>query len=485
MNTTTMRLRPRGAAQLASPLTSRHLTRWLGSASATCAVVAALSGCATVGATDGSSDTAPNYAWSLQRDGRASAGDISLTVHDGASWSGDGLELDGGGGQAATAAPGPLKTNASFTVSAWVKPGQDLDPYAAAVSQVGKVAGAFFLGRAEGSWAFSVKPADGNGDDFTTNRDSSVPAPVTPGRWIHLTGVYDAAKGRALLYVNGYPVSADGVSTEPVFAARGALLIGRAQAHGEPADRWSGTISQVALWQRAITAGEVARQAKNGMPDGAVLQPLERAQRPACPNSHGGHCLGPLEAGQHATSVFAPALQYTVPAGWTNLEDLPGNFLLQRESDPQDEVFGGNYVAVYQNIRAAARDCTESPQAGVGKSATELTAELKNRPGVDIVAEGDVAIGGLSGYRLDLRIDPSWADACLEGLDVPAVPLIIGSGVSQFHHSLVPPTTLRLVLLDWHDGNVAIEVSSWNEQNSLDEFLTVVNPIIDSFVFED
>jgi hypothetical protein len=63
--------------------------------------------------------------------------------------------------------------------------------------------------------------------------------------------------------------------------------------------------------------------------------------------------------------------------------------------------------------------------------------------------------------------------------------LTIGSGVSQLHHVLVPPTTLRLVLLDWHDGNVAIEVSSWNEQNSLDEFLTVVNPIIDSFVFED
>jgi hypothetical protein len=35
------------------------------------------------------------------------------------------------------------------------------------------------------------------------------------------------------------------------------------------------------------------------------------------------------------TVTFSPAITYTVPAGWTNGEDLPGNFLLQLDHDPR------------------------------------------------------------------------------------------------------------------------------------------------------
>ncbi len=52
-----------------------------------------------------------------------------------------------------------------------------------------------------------------------------------------------------------------------------------------------------------------------------------------CPNPHGGSCLGNLDPGTYSTSVFDPKITYTVPAGWTNFEDLPGNFWLFQQQD--------------------------------------------------------------------------------------------------------------------------------------------------------
>lgn len=203
-----------------------------------------------------------------------------------------------------------------------------------------------------------------------------------------------------------------------------------------------------------------------------------------CPNPHGGECLGLLDAGRYKTKSFTPRLHYSVPDGWLNLEDLPGNFLVLRADDPLDDIGAGNYVAVYQSVLAAARSCAEEPEPGVGQGAAELAAEIQNRDGVEVLASTTAKIGPLTGYSIDLRIDPGWTDACLEGLDLPVVPLIIGSGVSQLHHVLVPQTTTRLVILDWRDTNIVIEVSSLNDQNSLEEYLEAAGPVIDSFAFE-
>ena len=47
-----------------------------------------------------------------------------------------------------------------------------------------------------------------------------------------------------------------------------------------------------------------------------------------CPNPDGGACLGAIAAGRHTTTRFQPELTYMVPAGWSNLEDYKGNYLL-------------------------------------------------------------------------------------------------------------------------------------------------------------
>lgn len=412
----------------------------------------------------------------------ASVGSATMAPHDGARWGDDGLHLDGAG-YASTDAPGPITTDSSFTVSAWVRPAGHPEEYASVLSQAGEVAAAFFLGVAEGFWSFSVKPEDGNGDEFITNRDRATDVEVEQDTWVHLAGVYDSADGRARFFLNGYPSSVDGVATEPPFAATGSLLVGRAQARGEAADFFAGTVADARTWSRALDAQEIADAAMIAAPDGAILEQPAASAELACPNPHGGVCLGRLRAGTHATEAFTPSLTYTVPGGWTNDEDLPGNVLLSRVDDPQEGDWGGSYVGVYQNVRAPAL-CGEDAEPGVGVSSSELAAWYRTVPGLQITREAPASVGGLSGIVLDLKIWDGWTSPCpLDGV-IHAVPVIIGGGVSQLHHVIGAPLEMRLFLLDWERGNVAVEVSAVLEQHTLSEYLAEAGAIVDSFDFE-
>lgn len=426
--------------------------------------------------------TGPANVWPLTGP-EASTGGVALSLKEGAQWSDDGLTVDGTG-YASTSTPGPIATDSSFTVSAWVRPTGQPGEYASIISQSGDVAGAFFLGIAEGFWSFSVKPDDGNGDDFVTNRDRATQGEVVPDAWVHLAGIYDADGGKARFFLNGYPVSEQGVATDPVFAAQGPILIGAGQAHRQLADFFEGTISDARTWPRALSAEEVTAAAQAQAPPGATLDQPEQSASSACPDPHGGLCLGTLTAGTYSTQSFSPALTYTVPEGWTNREDLPGNFLLSRVEDPDEGPWGGSYIGVYQNVRAPAL-CSEEAQPGVGTSAADLTAWYRTVPGLEIVAEAPVTMGGLSGTALDFRVSDDWKSQCpLDGV-IHAVPIIIGGGTSDLHHVMGAPLEMRLILLDWKDGNVAIEVTSVRAQQNLTDYLgkASASTIIDTFTF--
>ncbi|MDQ0822290.1 hypothetical protein QFZ79_000037 [Arthrobacter sp. V4I6] len=436
----------------------------------------------TLGACTSAEEPGAANVWSLT-DAGASVGGVALSAQDGAQWTDEGLRVNGAG-YASTSDPGPITTDASFTVSAWARPAAQPAEYAVVLSQAGDVAGAFFLGVAEGFWSFSVKPKDGNGDGFVTNRDRATGVDVKPGTWVHLTGVYDSAGGRARFFLNGYPVSEQGVATDPLFSAKGPLLFGRAQSHREPSDFFDGTLTDVRTWPRALNTEEISAAAQIAAPKGAMLDRPEQSAAPTCPDPHGGVCLGDLAAGTYTTKSFEPKLTYTVPEGWLNGEDLPGNVLLRRTDDPQEGDWGGSYIGVYQNVRAPAL-CGEEAQNGVGTSARELASWYRTVPGLEIVREAPASVGGLSGTAIDFRVSAQWRSTCpLEGV-IHAVPVIIGGGVSQLHHMMGAPLEMRLILLDWAEGNIAIEVTAALEQHSLMDYLegAGAGAVIDSFRF--
>lgn len=206
----------------------------------------------------------------------------------------------------------------------------------------------------------------------------------------------------------------------------------------------------------------------------------------ACPNTHGGSCLGELAAGTYATTVFSPSITYTVPDGWSNLEDLSGNFLLvlddgTYDGDP-DYPFAGDprYVGIYRNA-VAPLPCEESRDPSVGRSVDAYVDWLTGHPGLDAGEPQPVTVGGLEGVYLDLALDPSWTETCVYSQGQPIVPFIIGGGPSDLHHVVLPGNDLRLYLLAYEDGTVAIEVSP--EGRDLTRFLDEAQPVIDQLEF--
>jgi hypothetical protein len=179
---------------------------------------------------------------------------------------GSALHFGGSGGDAATAgqvigpdpftgAPAAVRTDRSFTVTAWVKLG-DTATYRTAVSVDGKLWSGFGLEYAVNvnRWAFQMATSD----TAPFNADWAVANSITPqvGVWTHLAGVYDAGTGQMQLYVNG--VLAGTASHASTWNATGVLRIGQGENNGGPGNPWSGDISDVRLYPRVLSPAEIA-----------------------------------------------------------------------------------------------------------------------------------------------------------------------------------------------------------------------------------
>ncbi|MDX8146929.1 LamG domain-containing protein [Lentzea sp. BCCO 10_0061] len=152
-----------------------------------------------------------------------------------------------------------VRTDQSFTVSAWVRQEQELAPGhpSGAVTQEGSVMSAFYLGYRQrmdggGNWEFVLptedakdKPAEGV---WSTSR-------AKIGDWTHLTGVYDAQARQIRLYVNG-ELEATASRTKG-FNATGPLMIGRGKWHGDTGFEWRGSLDEVRVFSRAVAPEEV------------------------------------------------------------------------------------------------------------------------------------------------------------------------------------------------------------------------------------
>ena len=212
-------------------------------------------------------------------------------------------------------------------------------------------------------------------------------------------------------------------------------------------------------------------------------EPSDTAVQPiACPYDHGGTCLFKLEPGTYTTETFQPPITYTVPEGWVNAEDLPGNFLLHLDADDQMGGMGGSYLSIYRNAHAAAIDCVEEAQEGVGTSSEELAAWFGSLDMIEVSEPQPVTVGGLDGLQVDISQLPG-AEPCTFGGGV-STPLIIGDGrISHLHHVVGAELDVRLVFLDYEEGNITLEITNVLEQHPTEEYREIVQPIVDSLEF--
>jgi hypothetical protein len=103
-------------------------------------------------------------------------------------------------------------------------------------------------------WAFSRVATDTT-NPATGYRAESSGAPQL-NTWTHLVGVYNGSNGQLSLYVNG---TLEGTATDPTpFASNGSLAIGRARFNGGATDGFDGLITQVQVYDVALSASQVA-----------------------------------------------------------------------------------------------------------------------------------------------------------------------------------------------------------------------------------
>ncbi|GID97762.1 LamG-like jellyroll fold domain-containing protein [Amorphoplanes digitatis] len=178
------------------------------------------------------------------------AGDHDATAVGGPAYvtgrSGQGLDLNGSTQFLDAGAP-VLDTASDYTASAWVKLDKVDGAFQTAVSQDGPSNSDFFLQYSGADQRFAMS--------FAGVRALG-PARPEVGRWYHLTGVRDSVRGELRLYVDGEPAGRAGACM-PQAAATGNTVIGRGRYGGNPVDYLDGTIDQVHLYDRALSAAEI------------------------------------------------------------------------------------------------------------------------------------------------------------------------------------------------------------------------------------
>ncbi|MEO3927716.1 LamG domain-containing protein [Micromonosporaceae bacterium B7E4] len=178
-----------------------------------------------------------------------------LSTLDSASWVADqhgransALAFDGN--TCPTAERVPVRTDGSFTTSAWVY----LDPaHTTGHSRVFSLHGSRHFAAmlkynpTTARWDFSVTDADD-----TAATGASVGGAATPGRWTHLAVTVNADTRRIALYVNG-ALAAEKTVGFALWRATELVLGCGGTADGTRSSRWKGAMSDVRVWRGVAT----------------------------------------------------------------------------------------------------------------------------------------------------------------------------------------------------------------------------------------
>ncbi|MGE5829933.1 MAG: LamG-like jellyroll fold domain-containing protein [Micromonosporaceae bacterium] len=233
-----------------------------------------------------------------------------------------GLDFHGTSNDSVAFGSAALDASQSFTVSAWVKDIEVASNWRDAVSKDGLTAFSFQLGfdASVGRWGFAMARTDTVNP--TVDRAQSVSVPVK-GVWTHLTGVYDVSAGVIRLYVNGV-LQATTAHTSTPWTSIGGILVGRAKWNGALVNNWIGSIDDVRMYQKVLTADQIANLAGDENP-GRLLKVQRAALQQGSPTTQDGTIA--TNVVYHVPLTAAAGGPYnldaTAAAGWGQTSDLP------------------------------------------------------------------------------------------------------------------------------------------------------------------
>ena len=220
----------------------------------------------------------------------------------------------------------------------------------------------------------------------------------------------------------------------------------------------------------------------------------------ACPSTD-GLCLGPLDAGDHASQAFDPYLadagaweprfgvfRYTVPDGWANAEDWPSTYSLlpRREYDTYDPTTCGEICpdAITLLARASAAEqgdtCESRAEPGVGRTAAELIDWLTSLPGLATTTT-QVTVDGQPATAIDLEVAESWTGTCPSDPPIVGVPLL--TEVDGWHWAIFAGDRYRVIPVDLGGGDTVVMIVDTRDASTFDAFIAEAMPLIETFDF--
>ena len=185
-----------------------------------------------------------------------------------------------------------------------------------------------------------------------------------------------------------------------------------------------------------------------------------------------------LPAGTDPSRAFAPAVTFTLPDGWTNPADTGTYFALY----PAGNDLAGVHLFRDPQPASQAETCPSTAEPGVGTLSPELSAWIRERPGLDVSTPRMVTVGGLRGVELDVRIRTGWAASCPFADGIPTVPLFVGKG-GDLRWVVAGSERLRLSLLDVPGGGtVVVDIDAF-AGDQWEALLGAARPIVASMEF--
>lgn len=198
----------------------------------------------------------------------------------------------------------------------------------------------------------------------------------------------------------------------------------------------------------------------------------------ATPVTSAGPTGSALPAGTYTTKALAPALTFTLPAGWENPIDSPTYVELR----PLGNDVVGIHVFRDAVALSQASACPLETEPGVASGASGMAKWIRGLPGLTVGPPGLATVGGLAGTVLDIRIKDGWKESCSFANGIPTVPLFF-KPPDGYRWVLAGSERLRLYLLDVPGGGtILVDIDAF-DGSQMDAFLAAASPIVATFAF--
>jgi hypothetical protein len=189
---------------------------------------------------------------------------------------------------------------------------------------------------------------------------------------------------------------------------------------------------------------------------------------------NGGNGAGILPPGSVTTQGFLPGSTFNVPEGWVNDTDTAEFYGLFPDTPANEAEFAlsqGPAQGIFMGL-------VDTPGlgfcAGVGETHGSAAAELVDSLVADealVTSEPvDVAIGSLTGMRVDAHLDADWNESCTANPDDPAAKDEDYRG--------------RFVFLDTPGGGKLLIIIDSVTSADFEPLLAEAMPIVESFQFD-